>query len=67
MCLTSTRALLSRPRAGLLRVATKIGRAVGRLHDGGVVHGDLTTSNMILRESDDELVRTHSRPLAGRA
>jgi tRNA A-37 threonylcarbamoyl transferase component Bud32 len=39
-------------------VATKIGRAVGRLHDGGVVHGDLTTSNMILRESDDELVRT---------
>ncbi len=44
--------------SGLLRVATKIGRAVGRLHDGGVVHGDLTTSNMILRESDDELVRT---------
>lgn len=27
----------------------KVGRAVGRLHAVGVVHGDLTTSNMILR------------------
>jgi TP53 regulating kinase-like protein len=44
-------------RAGLLQVASKIGRAVARLHDGGVVHGDLTTSNMILRESDGTLVR----------
>ena len=27
----------------------KIGRAVGRMHEVGVVHGDLTTSNMMLR------------------
>ena len=27
----------------------KIGQAVGRLHEVGVVHGDLTTSNMMLR------------------
>ena len=27
----------------------RIGRAVGRLHEGGVVHGDLTTSNLMLR------------------
>lgn len=27
----------------------KIGRAVGQLHDVGVVHGDLTTSNLMLR------------------
>lgn len=27
----------------------KIGRAVGRLHEAGVVHGDLTTSNLMLR------------------
>lgn len=27
----------------------KIGRAVGLLHDVGVVHGDLTTSNLMLR------------------
>lgn len=26
-----------------------IGRAVGRMHEVGVVHGDLTTSNMMLR------------------
>ncbi|KAK5170390.1 serine/threonine-protein kinase bud32 [Saxophila tyrrhenica] len=40
---------------GLLR---RIGQAVGRLHGAGVVHGDLTTSNMMLRPSrsdtDDE-------------
>ena len=29
----------------------KIGRAVGRLHEIGVIHGDLTTSNMMLRPS----------------
>ncbi len=28
-----------------------IGRAVGRLHEIGVVHGDLTTSNLMLRAS----------------
>lgn len=27
----------------------KIGRVVGRLHEVGVVHGDLTTSNLMLR------------------
>ncbi|PBP21672.1 serine/threonine-protein kinase bud32 [Diplocarpon rosae] len=28
---------------------TRIGEAVGRLHDIGIVHGDLTTSNLMLR------------------
>jgi Kae1-associated kinase Bud32 len=27
----------------------KVGEMVGRLHKGGIIHGDLTTSNMILR------------------
>lgn len=36
------------PRA--LRVARDLGRLVGRLHAGGIVHGDLTTSNMIWRD-----------------
>ena len=27
-----------------------VGRGVGELHASGVVHGDLTTSNLILRE-----------------
>ena len=31
-------------------VARAIGRRVGELHDAGIVHGDLTTSNMIVRE-----------------
>ena len=38
-------------------VAAKIGRAVAALHDGGIVHGDLTTSNMITRDGDGALVR----------
>jgi TP53 regulating kinase and related kinases len=33
-----------------LRVAREIGRIVGRLHRAGIVHGDLTTSNMIIRD-----------------
>lgn len=35
---------------GLLR---SIGETVGRLHASGVVHGDLTTSNMMLRPSSE--------------
>ena len=33
-----------------------IGQQVAALHDGGLVHGDLTTSNMMLREADQKLV-----------
>ena len=33
-----------------------IGQAVAALHDGGLVHGDLTTSNMLVRESDNTVV-----------
>ncbi len=36
---------------GMRELMGKIGRAVGRMHEVGVVHGDLTTSNMILRPS----------------
>ncbi len=31
-------------------LSEKVGEMVGRLHTGGIIHGDLTTSNMILRE-----------------
>ncbi|KAL8645743.1 MAG: hypothetical protein Q9210_006541, partial [Variospora velana] len=34
---------------GLMR---RVGKAVGRMHEVGVVHGDLTTSNLMLRPSD---------------
>ncbi len=36
------------PRA--LETAREIGRIAGRLHRAGIIHGDLTTSNMILRD-----------------
>lgn len=34
----------------------EVGRVVALLHDGGMVHGDLTTSNMLLR-GNSSLVR----------
>ncbi|MGP8321723.1 MAG: Kae1-associated kinase Bud32 [Methanosarcinaceae archaeon] len=30
------------------RLSERVGEIVGRLHSGGIIHGDLTTSNMIL-------------------
>lgn len=30
-------------------VAAQIGEAIAKLHDGGLAHGDLTTSNMVVR------------------
>jgi TP53 regulating kinase-like protein len=35
-----------------VQTALEIGRVVGRLHRAGIVHGDLTTSNMILRDGE---------------
>ncbi|KAJ4831009.1 hypothetical protein Tsubulata_029568 [Turnera subulata] len=37
-------------------IAVQIGDAIGKLHDGGLVHGDLTTSNMLVRSSTNQLV-----------
>jgi N6-L-threonylcarbamoyladenine synthase/protein kinase Bud32 len=34
----------------------KAGRMIGKLHTSGIIHGDLTTSNMILREDDGTCV-----------
>ena len=34
-------------------LAQQIGMAVGKLHSLNIVHGDLTTSNMILKNSKD--------------
>lgn len=31
-------------------IATEVGRIAGRLHKAGIIHGDLTTSNAILRD-----------------
>lgn len=36
----------------LKRTCTLVGSLIGRLHSSGIVHGDLTTSNMILRRGE---------------
>ncbi|XTI84020.1 kinase-like protein [Cenococcum geophilum] len=36
-------------RRGLYDLMARVGRAVGRMHEIGVCHGDLTTSNLMLR------------------
>ncbi|MEM5778441.1 MAG: KEOPS complex kinase/ATPase Bud32 [Candidatus Aenigmatarchaeota archaeon] len=33
------------------RIAEEIGKSVGLLHKNGIIHGDLTTSNMILKNN----------------
>lgn len=40
----------------LEEIASKIGRTIARLHDGGLIHGDLTTSNMLLDDKTGQLV-----------
>ncbi|CAN8277209.1 unnamed protein product [Cochlearia groenlandica] len=35
---------------------TRIGEAIAKLHDGGLAHGDLTTSNMLVRSGTSQLV-----------
>ncbi|KAK1373055.1 Non-specific serine/threonine protein kinase [Heracleum sosnowskyi] len=37
-------------------IAMQIGDAIAKLHDGGVAHGDLTTSNMLIRSATNQLV-----------
>jgi len=40
----------------VLEVLRTVGRTLAKMHDGDVVHGDLTTSNMVLREKALSLV-----------
>lgn len=40
----------------LEEIASQIGVAIARLHDGGLIHGDLTTSNMLIRSETKDLV-----------
>ncbi|WP_297516679.1 Kae1-associated kinase Bud32 [Thermococcus sp.] len=39
-----------------LSLCREVGRQIGRLHKAGIVHGDLTTSNMILRDGKVYLI-----------
>lgn len=38
--------------AAIKLVAERIGEAVAKLHDNGIIHGDLTTSNFLVRNAD---------------
>lgn len=40
----------------ILLMARQIGEAIGKMHDAEVVHGDLTTSNIMIRSSNNEVV-----------
>lgn len=40
------------PPSERLRLCRHIGMLIGRLHNNGIIHGDLTTSNMILTSND---------------
>ncbi|MEM5829248.1 MAG: KEOPS complex kinase/ATPase Bud32 [Candidatus Aenigmatarchaeota archaeon] len=33
------------------RISFEVGRLIGKLHSAGIIHGDLTTSNMILKDN----------------
>ncbi|MEM1976923.1 MAG: Kae1-associated kinase Bud32 [Nitrososphaerota archaeon] len=45
------RILDSLPAEELERLAYELGRIIGKMHAGGVAHGDLTTSNIMLDKS----------------
>ena len=38
------------------QLSERVGEIVGRLHSGGIIHGDLTTSNMILHNNKIYLI-----------
>ncbi|MCJ1438674.1 TP53 regulating kinase [Xylographa pallens] len=40
----------------------KIGHAIGRMHEIGIVHGDLTTSNLMLRNTKGEMGLGNGNP-----
>ncbi|KAG0254759.1 TP53 regulating kinase [Actinomortierella ambigua] len=43
-------------QAARTHIAEEIGRALGKMHNIDVVHGDLTTSNLLMRNNDSKSV-----------
>ena len=37
------------------KICEEIGKSIAKLHDADIIHGDLTTSNMILSEKDNKV------------
>lgn len=46
----------SRELADIRTISRIIGKNIAQLHDCGIIHGDLTTSNLILRDEGDTVV-----------
>lgn len=40
-------------RETLIAIAKSVGAAIGKMHDAEIVHGDLTTSNLMVKDSGD--------------
>ena len=38
------------------KIARAIGHSIGQMHEAGVVHGDLTTSNMMIKNDADSSI-----------
>ena len=43
-------------KAKIVETSLNIGKIVGKLHSAGIIHGDLTTSNMIIKKEDIYLI-----------
>lgn len=52
---------------GMEHVMAQLGSAIARMHDVDVVHGDLTTSNVLVRDGSAEVVRSVLCGLPARA
>jgi TP53 regulating kinase-like protein len=61
---SSTATTTERATLALMR---ELGRVVARLHDGGLVHGDLTTSNVLVRGTESWLDPLHGRAVEANA
>lgn len=50
----------TRTDAVALKVAFEMGRVIAQIHNANVIHGDLTTSNLMLTNSNDDDVKKDS-------
>jgi TP53 regulating kinase-like protein len=46
--------LNSMPRSQRVKIYRLIGESIGKLHSAGIIHGDLTTSNMIFKDEQQK-------------
>ena len=44
----------SMSEADMENIGAQVGRAVAKMHDGGLIHGDLTTGNILVRDANGQ-------------